>query len=842
MPFPVEPFATANAGYRVIRFVYDSTHVNAEIQALENELEGLEKTAATAADVLGERELHAFQGADISTNASELLKLCKTAVHEFKLKTRSLKPSRGGKWTPADLLRQARIMSMMESISRMRAQIHTHSVNLNTVIGLFGLIVSATTAPQILEVVMPQVELSHRLLQTNLERLPSTTEKEKNLKRQSILLSLETEETLARAKVGSTPLPAQQPFIRNDAVQDIQNISQQHVSVTSTIETQEIDTKELINEPPAAADDLPSPIELPTRMYARHSQIGLWTSGVENFAPRRNSIAPYSSDFEAEFESQLMRNSFKEAELAFSREDYNGAEKICRAILNNTSALYQTSMPNAQRHAKVNLTIALFRQGRLDDAIRETSWLEFHTIREDDDDDRNLVFECYHTLAQLQLVKGDSLKASRVSGKSISHFSWMKEQGHLQARWHHAVALHITIYSRLGNEAVGRIFAPFLPEDFIRPDFHRSHVWLPQIGEAPSTSQQHADLNDESELVQVHEIEATASNSDTTQPASTESQLDDGNRTAIPISSSALPLSDDLTSSTSLEVDTTAVPDDSIFLQSGTPDDSSLVFLTAKTHQFSGNSYFGLSADRDGKEGLGIDLTGGTATRDEYIHSQPSVLGHVNLNEIIPPALPTVYKFHDVSLRKNHQVIPSTPDQMQIQFPESVPSLSPAGSSVYSSFRGSWGSVNTPVMPTSAESSPDIAELPNTLHADTTVLEFHSAESNPRGRHHRSNAQSAFPVSNELRVPFETHKFWHPPLSSTPKHRKRRSRSLEPTPRSPMSPLSAEFERRIEDKQSTLPPSLSENDGIVRHVSHRERRQGVVFTRVNRDEREQQVS
>ena len=826
---PVDPVATASAGFRLVRFVNASTHVNDEIRALKDELEGLKSTAATVTAILGERELDAFEVASISTPAFELVRLCEKATREFELQIRSLRPSPNERWTPGDLVRQGRVTLKVESIATMRAQIHTHSVNLNTVIGGLQIHISALTAPTVLDILAPKLEVLLRQLQTNLGQMATETSEEIALKSQTTRLKLATEETLKRVTVKPVVAIAQGLSPAKKMEVGIPSASHKHISMTSSIVSQNDDMNELINEQVADRDDSSNSAAVSSKMYARYSRVGIWASEVEPCAPDRTSIPPDTKDLEAaNFKSLLARNAIREAELALSRDDCAGAEKLLRSVLEDTSVfdrLSRLSMPNARRHVKVNLAIALFRQRKFDDAIRETAWLDSHTIR-DDDDDRNVVFEGYHTLAQIQLVKDDLSEALRISNICMFHFPWMMEERHLQARWYHAVALHVAVSYRLGNQEQARIFAGLLPEDFIRPEFDLSHVWLPRIDESPSIRLHHVEVNTVPVPVlpvQVHELDMTSSSSAVAQMIPTE-RVPETETSTISMNYSALPLLDDVNFAMVSGNDTAAVLDRGTTSQPETPDDTSVVYYTARTSR---SSYFGLGANRNASNGLGIDMTGDVEFRNKRDQTVPPVPEQLDRDQAVSVILPTIEEHHDISLLGTYQSYASAPDRGQTRYPESLPSLSPSLSSCHTSSRGSWGSEKIPVVPTFPDSDPNVAELPDTSYTSSTVFQSHAEESSPRGRHRRSDAQSGLLGCIELQMPPRDARSLAPSPVIHSEGRAREARSLTPTPRPPVSPLFAEFAGQFQDE---------------RYVISRSPRQGMVFIPDNLIEQELQVS
>jgi hypothetical protein len=123
-------------------FVDGNLSINKNINLLHNEAIALHNNAAGLSDMLKRPEMAHFHDAEVWDHANEALDRCQKPLDELQNVLRGLRPSRNRKWTSGDVLRVIQGNMQESTLDRLRAQLHSHNLELA---GIQGRIIMLVT-------------------------------------------------------------------------------------------------------------------------------------------------------------------------------------------------------------------------------------------------------------------------------------------------------------------------------------------------------------------------------------------------------------------------------------------------------------------------------------------------------------------------------------------------------------------------------------------------------------------------------------------------------------------------------------------------------------------------
>lgn len=166
-----EATSIAKIATNIYSFVSGSTDVNDRFTALHDEASHLERTAKSLESLLARPDLDAFQDGEVWADARDSLAACEDTLQSFDKKIRSLRASKADGWRPKDLIRQGKADLNEEGVGKLRSQLVTHRLALQTIIGIVNVHISSKSPEIILSVIVPRLEelrLAQKAMQADL--------------------------------------------------------------------------------------------------------------------------------------------------------------------------------------------------------------------------------------------------------------------------------------------------------------------------------------------------------------------------------------------------------------------------------------------------------------------------------------------------------------------------------------------------------------------------------------------------------------------------------------------------------------------------------------------------
>lgn len=168
--------AIGQAAVRLYGFIEGFKHVDDNTRALHQELTALAHTALVVEDTLQRPELWAFQDANLWTDADEVLRSCQMSLKRLEDSCRGLHNSQKRN-TAQRVMVQVKLDMKDDAIRRMREQLGSHRLALQTITGMINIYISAKAPQVVLDVVQPQLETLTNMI-SQLSKAQERMEKE----------------------------------------------------------------------------------------------------------------------------------------------------------------------------------------------------------------------------------------------------------------------------------------------------------------------------------------------------------------------------------------------------------------------------------------------------------------------------------------------------------------------------------------------------------------------------------------------------------------------------------------------------------------------------------------